>query len=207
MVKLIKLFKTMSRRSKILIVIILVLVALILFYWLFLRSKLTPQTGGTPKTNVNVVTLPPPTLPNSTTVSAIVPEASREDKLRSDISRLAAAFAERFGSYSNQGSFENLLDLKTLMTEKMQAWADDFIKQSKAAVGDTSVYSGVTTKAISVSITELDEVAGTANITVGTQRRKSSGNMADSSEIDYQNLELVFVRVNNEWKVDAAAWK
>ncbi len=196
----------MSRGQKILIVIVGILVILALFYWLFLRQSLTPQSP-TSKTNVNVVAIPPITLPNSATVSATVPEASEEEKLKSDISRLAAAFAERFGSYSNQGNFENLADLKPLMTEKMQAWTDNFIKQSQAAAGDSSVYFGVTTKALSVTAAEINETGGTARITVSTQRREASGNMASNSEINYENLELVFNKVNGEWFVDEATWK
>jgi len=195
----------MSRKQKILIVVVGVLVILGLFYWLFLRESFTPQSPTT-KTNVNVVALPPVTLPNSTTVSATVPEASAEEKLRSSISRLAAAFAERYGSYSNQGNFDNLLDLESLMTEKMWAETENFIEQSKASAGDSSVYFGITTKAISVNITSIDEGAGTAKITIGTQRRESSGSMADSSTIKYEDLELFFLKVNDEWKVDTAKW-
>ncbi len=195
----------MSRKQKILIVVIGVLVILGLFYWLFLRESFTPQSPTT-KTNVNVVALPPVTLPNSTTVSATVPEASAEEKLRSSISRLAAAFAERYGSYSNQGNFDNLSDLESLMTEKMWAETENFIEQSKASAGDSSVYFGITTKAISVNIASIDEGAGTAKITIGTQRRESSGSMADSSTIKYEDLELFFLKVNDEWRVDTAKW-
>lgn len=198
-------YKIMSRKQKILIVVVGILIILALFYWLFLRESFTPQSPAT-KTNVNVVALPPVIPPNSATVSAIVPEASAEEKLRSSISRLAAAFAERYGSYSNQGNFENLSDLESLMTEKMWAETDSFIQQSKASAGDSAVYFGVTTKAISVNIVSIDEVAGIAEITVGTQRRESSGSMADSSAIKYENLELTFWKVGGEWKVNAAKW-
>ncbi len=195
----------MSRKQKILIVVIGILVVLGLFYWLFLRESFTPQEPTT-KTNVNVVALPPVTLPNSTTVSATVPEASAEEKVRSSISRLAAAFAERYGSYSNQGNFENLLDLKPLMTEKMRAETDSFIEQNKISAADGLTYFGVTTKAISANIASIDEAAGTAEITVGTQRRESSGSMADSSTINYEDLELTLRKVNGEWLVDTAKW-
>jgi multidrug efflux pump subunit AcrB len=195
----------MSRKQKILIVVVGILIILALFYGLFLRESFSPQSGTT-KTNVNVVALPPVTLPNSTTVSATVPEASQEEKLRSSISRLAAAFAERYGSYSNQGNFENLLDLESLMTEKMWVETDNFIQQNEAGTNGESTYFGITTKAISVNIVEIDEGAGTAQITVGTQRRESSGSMADSSVIKYEDLELIFQRINDEWKVDEAKW-
>jgi len=195
----------MSRKQKILIVIVGILIILALFYWLFLRESFTPQSGTT-KTNVNVVALPPVIPPNSTTVSATVPEASQEEKLRSSISRLAAAFAERYGSYSNQGNFENLLDLKSLMTEKMKAETDNFIRQAEISAGDSASYFGVTTKAISVNIVSINEGAGTAEITVGTQRRESSGSMANNSAIKYENLELTLWKISGEWKVDAAKW-
>ncbi len=195
----------MSRKQKILIVVVGILIILALFYWLFLRESFTPQSPES-KTNVNVVALPPVLPPNSTTVSASVPEASAEEKLRSSISRLAAAFAERYGSYSNQGNFENLIDLESLMTEKMWAETENFIEQNGTAPGSNSVYFGVTTKAISVNIVELDEGAGTAKITVGAQRREASGSMADSSAIKYEDLELVFQKVGGEWKVNEAKW-
>jgi len=195
----------MSRKQKILIVIIGVLIILALFYWLFLRESFSPQSE-TPKTNVNVIALPPVTLPNSAIVSATVPEATAEEKLRSSVSRLAAAFAERYGSYSNQGNFENLLDLESLMTEKLWNATENFIQQNETPAGDSAAYFGVTTKAISVNIASIDEAAGTAQITVGTQRRESSGSMADNSAIKYENLELTLWKVNGEWKVDAAKW-
>lgn len=195
----------MSRKQKILIVVVGILIILALFYWLFLRESFTPQSPEA-KTNVNVVALPPVIPPNSATVSASVPEASAEEKLRSSISRLAAAFAERYGSYSNQGNFENLFDLESLMTQKMWAETENFIEQNKATPGDDSVYFGVTTKGISVNIAELDDGAGTAKITVGTQRREASGSMADNSAIKYEDLKLVFQKVNGEWKVDEAKW-
>jgi hypothetical protein len=192
----------MSRRQKIFIVIAAILIILGLFYWLFLRPGLTPQIA-TPQTNVNAAP-PPVALPSGTTVTAVVPAASEEDKLKSDISRLAASFAERFGSYSNQGNFANLLDLKPMMTLKMQAWADNYIKQNQT--GNASVYIGVTTKAISVSIKSLDDAEGAADIVVGTQRQGSSGSMANAPTINYQTLELLFIKVNGEWKVDQATW-
>jgi len=196
----------MSRRNKILIIVVLVLVALALAYWLFLAPRLRGG-GGVPKTNVNVPLEPLALPPGSTTVSAVVPEASREEKLRSEISRLAAAFAERFGSYSNQGDFENLLDLKSLMTGNMQTWVDNFVAENKAGQTDNTVYFGVTTKSVSLETISIDEAAGEARIKVRTQRREASGTMSDNVRIYYQDLELSFKKVGGEWKVDEATWK
>jgi len=187
-----------------LIIIVLILVALALAYWLFLASRLREGAGNT---NVNAP-LPPLALPSGgTTVSAVVPEVGSAEKLRSDVSRLAAAFAERFGSYSNQGDFENLLDLKSLMTEKMQVWVDNYVAESKTNQTDNAVYFGVTTKSVSTEIISLDEAGGEARVKVSTQRREASGTMSDNVRVYYQDLELIFKKVGGEWKVDEAAWK
>lgn len=197
----------MSRRNKILIIVVLILVALALAYWLFLEPRLFPSGNGTSKTNVNAVAIPLALPPNSATVSAVVPEVSEEEKLQSDISRLAAAFTERFGSYSNQGDFENLLDLESLMTEKMQTGVRNFVAESKASQADNTVYFGVTTKAVSLAMVSLDETAGTAEIKVSTQRREASGTMSDNVKIYYQDLELILKKVSGEWLIDEATWK
>jgi hypothetical protein len=198
----------MSRRTKILIVVILILIVLALLYWLFLRPRyLPPLTTPSPAANVNAAPEPPLALPAVNAPLAEVPKVSDEEKLRSDLSRLSAAFAERFGSYSNQGNFENLLDLKPLMTKKMQDGTDDFIAASREARGDTSVYFGVTTKAISTNIALLDEEGGQTTIVVRTQKREASGSMTENVRIYYQDLELVFLKLGEEWKVDEATWK
>lgn len=199
----------MSRKTKILIVAGGILLLLLLAYWLFIRPSYEAP-GGNVNSAANVNGLPssnPVALPAVNT-SGSLPETAVPDgeKVNSDVSRLAAAFAERFGSYSNQGSFENILDLRSLMTEKMKVWADDFVEKNSAASGSNAIYSGVTTKAISV---EMPDVSGasSATVTVKTQRRETSGSMVGNEKIVYQDLELSMVKVGDEWKIDDAAWK
>lgn len=198
----------MSRRRKILIVIvILILVILALLYWFVLAPKYFNVPGGGTNTNATAP-LPPLALAPVNIPSAAPPvQVSDAEKLKSDLTRLAAAFAERLGSYSNQSNFENLSDLKVLMTSKMQNWTDDFIAQSKASQGNNAVYFGVTTKAVSSNIITIDEGAGEATVLVSTQRREASGTMSDNVKIYYQDLELKFKKISGEWKVDEATWK
>lgn len=199
----------MSRKNKILIVVIGLLVLLALFYWLFIRPQY-PEAGKTetPSANVNAFPESPVAIP-PVNQNAAVPEIKIPDseKLRTDLGRLAATFVERYGSYSNQGNFENILDLKAVMTEDMQEWADDFIERNESARGDTMVYSGVTAKAISTDILVLDESGGTAKIIVGVQKIENSGTLGGNEKVSYQNLELIFEKVGEEWKIDRADWK
>jgi len=123
-----------------------------------------------------------------------------------DLRKISLAFVERFGSYSNQSNYSNFEDLKIFMSEKMKAWSDNYIVELKKSAGDASVYYGITTFAVSGEVKKFDDAAGVAQILVATQRRESG---ADSSvtNVYTQNISLDFVKVKNEWKVDAAYWE
>ncbi len=197
----------MSRRTKIIIVIAFLLLFLAFIYWLLIRPNLPSPGGTTIPTNTNTGQTSPVSLPaintNQPAAEIKIPD---EDKIKTDLSRLAAAFAERFGSYSNQGNFENILDLKAIMTPALQQWADNFIKKNGTTASGASAYSGVTTKAISTAISSFDKGAGSAKIVVGTQKIETSGNLGGNQKVYYQDLELIFKKIGDEWKVDEATW-
>ncbi|MCK4554348.1 hypothetical protein KAU19_05320 [Candidatus Parcubacteria bacterium] len=154
-----------------------------------------------------------PTLPASTTQQHDKPKAVFEAKQPSpveikqtDLKQLAASFAERFGSYSNQSDYGNIRDLKIFMSLKMQAWADDFVSKSRIEKGETSIYSGITTKAIAQEARQFDETAGQAEILIKTRRRQDSGTANDAVTY-YQDIIIKFVWEKGEWKVDEAVWQ
>jgi hypothetical protein len=123
----------------------------------------------------------------------------------SDIKRMAAAFAERFGSYSNQSNYNNIKDLRIFMSQKMQSWSDSYVSQIQEQAGTNTIYYGITTKALFQEVIQFDDDAGKAEILVKTQRRESTGTMANSSSF-YQDIRLLFIKENNIWKVDSATW-
>lgn len=124
---------------------------------------------------------------------------------QSSLRRLAAAFAERFGSFSNTSDFVNLSDLKAFMSPDMSAWADTYIADARARGRDSTVYFGVTTRALSATVESFDSDAGTAVIRVATQRREDSGTSLES-EVYYQDLMMDFVKIDDIWKADSAEW-
>lgn len=193
----------MARRTKILIVVVILLLLLFVSLWFLLR----PWFAEKQKAAEVAKTPEPIALKQTTSPTATPQKVTSEEKLKSDLSRLAASFAERFGSYSNQGEFENLLDLKALSTTKMQSWIDDLIKKNQAAQGNTASYFGVTAKAVSSKITSLNEKSGSAKVVVSVQKREASGSMTENVKVSYQNLELEFKKVSEEWKVDSTTWK
>ncbi len=130
----------------------------------------------------------------------------KEPDLEASLKAIAATFAERFGSYSNQGNFSNLDDLRDLMTVKMKAWVENFKLTQKTEAGDNVVYSGLTTKALSVKIVSFEESLGRAEVMVSTQKQESIGNTINP-RVFYQDLKLQLVKTNEGWKVDSAEWQ
>lgn len=207
----------MSRRTKIIIGAILAILLLLLLAFLFLlprEGSITegvndvfgnqPQTGGlinsTTGTAVGRGTDQP-----AANVNAEPPPPPPADE-RSNLRRIAAAFAERFGSFSNQSDYENIFELKVLMTARMQAWADAYVEQQRRDKQASAVYFGVTTRSISTELLEFDEELGTASVKVSTQRSEESGETLQR-KVYYQELILDFIREGEIWKVDAAIWQ
>ncbi len=207
----------MTRRQKVLlgiaIALILLLLAIALFFLMQRPAPTVPvvdvtaqgngqSTTGLPEANdPNRGATPAPVQPAPTETA---PTAPPDDT--SAILRFAAAFTERFGSFSNQTDFVNITDLRTVMTPSMQAWADQYVADARAASGDTTVHYGVTTRALAPTIVTFDEDAGTATVRVSTQRRQdASGTTA--AEVYYQDIILELIKTNGEWMADSAEWQ
>lgn len=142
-------------------------------------------------------------------VTQTIPVTPTETALtggQTDLARLAAAFSERFGSYSNQSDYSNIRDLKIFMSSSMKAWADEYIRQAILKNADTSIYYGITTKAVTTEIKSYDEDSGQAEILIKTQRREATGTTANASSF-YQDIIIKFVKEDGAWKVDSAYWQ
>ncbi|MDD5289946.1 MAG: hypothetical protein PHT40_01950 [Patescibacteria group bacterium] len=189
------------------IAIIILLGVITLAIFLIMKQKVDE--------NINTVILPPDTgqvTTNTPEVPAVTepapePESvpliapTEEEKTRGFLIKTAAAFAERFGSYSSQSNFENLLDLKMLMTERMQNWVDSLVVAGSAPA---TVYYGLTTKALNTEIKNLD--ATSAEVLVSTQRQESVGSEVNS-KVYYQDILISFVKEAGLWQVDEARWQ
>ncbi len=120
------------------------------------------------------------------------------------LAQLARSFTERYGSFSNQNDFENLLDLKIYMTEKMQAEVDKVVADNNGETVGENDYYGITTKVLSVEKVNLTE--NEAIYTVQTQRKESSG-LTSQSYIYGQEARIEFKKVDQQWKVSQFNWK
>jgi len=192
---------------KILIIIFALILLIAIIYYLFFyqagpkvmeKIKEQPDTTQQPASEAQ--------LPGAAGEKAVIKSKIKEDKIdETALMRMAAAFAERFGSFSNQSNYGNISDLKIFMSAKMRDWADDFVAREKQKNAETAVYSGVTTKALYQEVKEFDEPGGRAEISVKTQRREITGDIEAAAF--YQDIAIKFVKEKGEWKVDSAEWQ
>ena len=189
-----------------------IIIALILAIVAYFLLMLKPSGSTAPKTNVSQTSANQAALNNQAansvaTVPVVVkknvPPASSDTIAQTTLESEAKSFAERLGSYSNQSNFANITDLKLQMTTSMQAWADKYISTNQQAAY-SGHYQGVTTHAISDEVKNFNATAGQAEILVHTQ--KISTNATSSPVTTYQDITITFVKQNNNWLVDNAAW-
>lgn len=193
----------------IIIVGLLVLIAIVYFGFF---KKAAPVIENTPVDTTINGQLPSGSL--ATTTELVRAEAPNLDPAKeaphkinaSDVSKIGMAFAERFGSYSNQSSYGNFTDLKIFMTASMKDWADNYVADLKAKATNQAAYYGITTNALTNEIKSFNEAGGTAQIIISTKRQENTA-AVNSSPAYVQKLDLDFKKVNGEWLVDRAYWE
>jgi len=147
---------------------------------------------------------------NDLETTLVPPPIAKQDPVqvkKDDLKRLAASFAERFGSYSNQSNFGNITDLKIFMSRRMQGWADDYINARRGDGSANDLYYGITTKAVAQEVKDMDDDTGQASILVQTRRREATGSILNTSNVFDQGVLVSLIRENGSWKVDSAVWQ
>ena len=181
-------------------------VAIIYFLFFYNFSPPTLPEKETAKTAKEPATSNLPQTPKAVINVGKYASPTKSEITEEELKRLAASFAERFGSFSNQSPYANILDLKIFMTEKMQVWADKYIEDINAKKADASIYYGITTKAVSTEIKKYDQDSSQAEILVKTQRRKAIAT-ANNITTSYEDILIELVKNKGAWKVDGAYWQ
>lgn len=121
---------------------------------------------------------------------------------KASIKILASAFAEGYGSYSNQQEGPHFAALHPFMTEKMKKWTLEHEGNFKKSLGDPKVYHGYTTKVVSDSGLTLNS-ASSAEIRFKTLRSESLATRMNVKNF-YQDITIKLEKVDGVWKVDGA---
>ncbi len=124
----------------------------------------------------------------------------------SDLAKRARAFAERFGSYSNQSDYGNFRDLELFMTNSFATWSRNYVEQLRENSPSHESYYGISTRAITTDLISYDESAGKAEINITTERSESS-EVGGALEPYYQDILLRLEKVGKDWLIDAAYWE
>lgn len=182
----------MQRRIIIAIVAFLVLVGGgSLSLWLVNRSPAL-QNAIYKVTNTNPTT----TTADNTNIARPATTPDREATVF-----VARNFSETYGSFSNQNGGSNLVDAKAYATDKYAAVLQTQANAAQAAPR-AGVYSGTITQAL--VFTNITLGPSTAQIVVTTQQAVTTGNDTKNQTRD---LLVDLLKVDGEWKVNAAVWK
>lgn len=182
------------------IVIISVLIALIFIFLVYaFLSNRKPKIDTAKETSAPVETQ----APTPPTVSDQLLDKEKENRAQSaGVIALSKLFVERYGSYSNQANFQNIRDVIPLMSQKFASETENDLAGKTAPSG----FYGITTRVIIVNVNQTDEQAGTASVLIKTQREEEN-NSAQNTSVNYQDIELTFVKEAGVWKVDSANWR
>ena len=190
---------------------LVVILGIVYYLFFFTRDELAENAGE--QTAQNTLTQPAETTAETSIsnqedsqITNTLSLTGKQETGVNELKRLAGAFAERFGSYSNQSNYGNILDLKLFMTEKMKDWADDYVSQAIAKEKNNFIYYGITTKAIAQEVKQYDEDMGEAEILVATSRREAIGSTANATSFN-QNVLITLIKEKGSWKIDSAYWQ
>jgi len=188
---------TRAKRN-ILILVIGILAILLMIIMLFLPFGRKPSPSPGSEKKPEAVLEAAPTVPKD----GLSPEEQKQVMAKASFElearRLAQLFSERYGSFTNQGNFENVSDLYPLMTVNMRRVGQAYVDAQKLAYPKAEYY-GVTAKALSSSIASQSE--NKAVLSVKLQKQEFVGASYDPN-ITYPSATVVLVRVGDAWKVD-----
>lgn len=112
-------------------------------------------------------------------------------------------FVERWGTYSNQSDFQNVRDLRPIMTEDFFNEVYKNYKPKSEAELSRQDYEGYETKVVSIDLESQNDTEATVLVT--TSRRHLVG--SDSVETYPQKIRITLVKQAGVWRVATAIWQ
>lgn len=192
------------RRRAILIValaaVFLLGIILLVLWFLSQRRQAPPPPAPEPAVQEPVSEAAPP--PAAAAGNPLAPPRQAEPEQRVAAVQLAELFAERYGSYSSHGNYENLRDLLPVMSAAYRARTEAMLESAPANAA-AGAYEGVTSVRISTMTRTYDEARGRARIDVALQQVSMKGTQ---ETVSYRTLEVSLIKEGQDWKVDAVKW-
>lgn len=187
-------------------IIILVLIGIVIIAAVVLGFLYYQQRGQAPEQPAVIdETQPPPRQPISTQPQAQpvqLPSMTPEEKSQEELQTLARVFAERYGSFSNQGGFENINAVKSLVTAEMKIWLEGKKAESMKKYPINGTYFGITTSAPISKVISYDE--NSAVIMVTTQKQETQNG---ETKMYNQDIKVEFINQDGNWLINGAFWQ
>lgn len=196
----------MNNKRKIIVLsfVLIILFGVLFAFFYFQQSKKVVLES---KPRVDLKTIPETKITPSPLVTTSPAQVSQKEQnqvlIQAYLQSIARSFVERYGSFSNQGNFENLTDLYPLMTKKFQEKTKAFIEERLANRKPNQEYYGITTVVLNVET--LESAPDRVVFLIKTQRQESTAQTLNA-KIYYQDVKLILVSENNFWKVDSLEW-
>lgn len=157
--------------------------------------------GGSPQTTAGefddaLVSTPPTVVPAGTQVH----QASTEEMKRNAALKIAQIFAERYGTYSTHGDYDNIKDVQILVTENL--WAKLNSQVPATSNGNVGEYRGVTARAVAANITDWRDDAATVEVSI-LKTESTSTSVVNSN----QNIIVEVVESGDSWLVEDFNWQ
>lgn len=195
----------MNKKTTITIIIILLLLAAAagVMYWYWQSQQNNTITTNTPigvavddsVDNINLPILEDPSLGDSDVGQNIVPE---DTGLVTNV----YYFVERFGTYSNITDFQNIEDIKYIMSSDF--YDQIIVKRKNLSFEDTSTleYEAYDAKVTKVEWLDNTDIRATAKVT--TRRHRITEN---ENEPYSQDIIVRLSKIGDNWLVVEAIWQ
>ncbi len=126
-------------------------------------------------------------------------QPSQEEKDSSKVKSKSRFFVSMLGTYSPDANFQNIIDLKPLMSGNMQEWADNFIEGNRENGNNNET---VSTQVLNAEVLELDN--GSALVLVFTRRHKTANG---ETKLYNSEAQVELVKIGRQWLVDGVEWR
>ncbi|NCP17351.1 hypothetical protein CO134_00040 [Candidatus Kuenenbacteria bacterium CG_4_9_14_3_um_filter_39_14] len=187
--------------KKILIIVVGVVAVIVIIFISWMIFSQDEAVEVVPETEVPVTgQLPGETetgLPEAGTKKSAL---TAEEQDKAAIINTVKFFVGMLGTYSPDAKFQNITDLKSMMTNKMMDWADEFVRNNLPNIENQS--ESVTTTVFKTEISSYSSQS--AKVTANTRRDKIN---QEGQKLISQEAEVELIKIGEKWLVDKVAWK
>ena len=163
-------------------------------------TEVLPTTTQEQIINTGSVVVPTvPEISDSVTNGTVtIKEQTTTEAQQNGAKQIAKIFAERYGSYSNENDYQNILEVKEISSVSMWTELSKLMQNKQNA----SSYFGVTTRGATMKLTKWSDSA--ASVTVSTVRAETQNGKTTNKE---QDAKVTLIKIGKEWLVDSFSWQ